>query len=246
VSQAQQAPTFVLLHSAGVGPSTWAPVAGALRARGHTVEVPSMLGFADAGPSYSRAYINRATAVLGSLALDAPVLLVGHSNAGLFLPAIARVLAPRVVALIYADASIPPVERRDVAIAPETFLDDLRVMAVDGILPRWGDWWPDDVTAGLYPDPATRQHVAAEEPQLPLAFFEERVTVPEGWARRPCGYLRFSEGYEPDAGTAARLGWPVRRLSGEHLHMLIDPTGVAAELSVLAATLNKATTSQEP
>lgn len=236
----------MLVHSASVGPLLWAAVAGELRARGHEVQVPSMLGFADAGPPYTRAYLNRAAASLNSPSLDVPVLLVGHSNAGLFLPAIAQVLAPRSVTLIYADASIPPIDGPDAPMAPDAFLDDLRGMAVDGILPRWGDWWPDDVTAGLYPDPATRRRVAAEEPRLPVSFFEERVTVPKGWARRPCGYLRFSEGYESEAATATRLGWPVRRLTGEHLHMLIDPAGVSVELHDLAAALNKATTSQQP
>ena len=197
-----------------------------------------MLGFADGEPPYAETYLSRAAGALASLPLGRTVLLVAHSNAGLFLPAIAQLLAPREYALLFADASIPPVEGGDVTLVPPVFLDELRAMAVDGILPPWTEWWPDEATAGLYPDPATRRRVAAEEPRLPLSFYEESVEVPAGWAHQPCAYLRLSEGYEPEAATAAGLGWPTVRLSGEHLHMLVDPVAVADALVDLASTLN--------
>jgi hypothetical protein len=237
VSGQVRAPAIALVHSSSVGPSTWASVERELRAAGQDVEVPSMLGFADQGPPYARAYLHRATAGLASLPTDRPVLLVGHSNAGLFLPAIALSLEPRDVALVFADASIPPLDGPDVGLAPAGLMDELRAMAVDGVLPRWGDWWPEAVAAGLYPDDATRRLVGAEEPRLPVSFYEEKVDIPAGWARRPCGYLRLSDGYESEAVTAAAMGWPVRRLAGEHLHMLVDPAGVAGALVDLAGTL---------
>jgi Alpha/beta hydrolase family len=245
VSDQVAAPVIVLVHSSSVGPSTWAAVARELRSRGEGVEVPSMLGFADEGPPYAGAYLDRVAAALASLPLDGPVLLVGHSNAGLFLPAIALSLIPRGVAMVFADASIPPLDFPAAELAPAAFLDELRPMAVDGVLPRWSDWWPDEVTAGLYPDPSMRRLVASEEPQLPLSFYEERVFVPAGWARHPCGYLRLSDGYESEAVTATGLGWPVRRLAGEHLHMLVDPAGVAGALRDLASALTPATGRQE-
>jgi hypothetical protein len=237
VSDQVRAPVVALVHSSSVGPSTWASVERELRAAGQEVEVPSMLGFADQGPPYARAYLDRATARLASLPIERPVLLVGHSNAGLFLPAIALSLEPRDVALVFADASIPPLDGLDVGLAPAGFVDELRAMAVDGVLPRWGDWWPEAVAAGLYPDDATRRLVGAEEPRLPVSFYEEKVDVPAGWGRRPCGYLRLSDGYESEAVTATGLGWPVRRLAGEHLHMLVDPAGVAGAIVDLAGTL---------
>lgn len=138
---------------------------------------------------------------------------------------------------MFTDASVPPVDGGDVELAPSAFLDELRAMAVDGVLPRWSDWWPDETTAQLYPDPDTRRLVAAEEPRLPVSFYEEKLSVPAGWARRPCGYLRLSEGYEAEAAAAGELGWPVRRLSGEHLHMVVDAAGVAEALQSLAGTL---------
>ncbi len=118
-------------------------------------------------------------------------------------------------------------------------------MAVDGILPRWGNWWPDDITATLYPDTATRERVAAEEPELPIAFYEESVIVPAGWSRRPCAYLRFSDAYEAEAEKARRLHWPTLHVAGEHLHMLVDPTGVANGICDLAEKLNPGIAPQE-
>ena len=230
-------PVFVLVHSSSVGPATWEAVADELRSRGHAVEVPSMLGFADGEPPYARAYLNRAAGALASLRVGGTALLVAHSNAGLFIPAIARSLAPRECALLFADASIPPVEGGDVPLVPPVFLEELRAMAFDGILPPWTEWWPDDATAGLYPDPATRRRVAAQEPRLPLSFYEESIEVPAGWARQRCAYLRLSEGYESEAATATELGWPTLRLNGEHLHMVVDPVAVAEALDNLARTL---------
>jgi hypothetical protein len=243
-----------------------------------------MLGFVDDGPPYADSYLRRASAALESLPPGAPIVLVGHSNAGLFLPAIAEPLAPRGVSFIFADASIPPIDGVDgkdpadttdlgpapngradtgptatagptdtpdpadattAPLVPEAVLDQLRAMAVGGILPRWGDWWPDDVTATLYPDTATRERVAAEEPELPVAFYEESVIVPAGWSRRPCGYLRFSDAYETEAEKAKTLHWPVLHIAGEHLHMLVDPTGVANGICDLAEKLNPGIAPQE-
>lgn len=100
-------PVIVLVHSSSVGPSTWAAVAGELRSHGADVRVPSMLGFAEDGPPYARAYVNRAAAALASLPMDRSVLLVAHSNAGLFLPALAEALEPREVGL-----RLPALQRR--------------------------------------------------------------------------------------------------------------------------------------
>jgi pimeloyl-ACP methyl ester carboxylesterase len=152
MSDRAEAPVIVLTHSASVGPATWGAVARELRFRGEDVEVPSMLGFAESGPPYVRAYLDRATAALRSIHGAGPVVLVGHSNAGLFLPAIAASLAPRAVVLVFADASIPPLDGPEAELAPAALMTELRAMAVAGVLPRWGDWWPEEATEALYPD----------------------------------------------------------------------------------------------
>ncbi|HEY6469847.1 MAG TPA: alpha/beta fold hydrolase [Candidatus Dormibacteraeota bacterium] len=236
-------PVIVLVHSSSVGPSTWAPVADHLRRGGLDVQVPSMLGFVEAGPPYVRGYLDACARAVISVPADRDVVLVGHSNAGLFLPAIAATLAPRHVSLVFADASVPERDAQDVQLVPEAILPWLRTIATDGVLPRWTDWWPDDDANALYPNAATRTTASAEEPSLPLAFFEESVPVPQRWSERPCAYLLFSEGYRPEAARAATYGWPVRTESGEHLHMLVDPAAVAAAIEDLTDALARETTS---
>jgi hypothetical protein len=185
------------------------------------------------------------------------VILVVHSGAGVFAPYLAEAAAAD--AVIFADASLPPSARHPSAEDPSArhpsaedpsrpdgedrvidakFLPFLRDIAAGGIVPPWPRWWPAEELALLYPDEVTRASVDAEAAPLPLAFFEEHLPPsPASWPTRQPGYLQFSEGYGDTAGQAGALGWPVRRLPGEHLHMLVDPVGVAAALTTLAAAL---------
>jgi predicted alpha/beta hydrolase family esterase len=65
-----------------------------------------------------------------------PVVLVGHSGAGPLLPSIAHALAAEVATLIFVDASVPPAS--GVApLVPRGFLDQLRAISAEGVLPPW-------------------------------------------------------------------------------------------------------------
>ena len=65
----------------------------------------------------------------------APVVLVGHSGAGLLLPAIADVLTVEVAALVFVDSFLPPANGT-VRLAPPGLMDQLWAVASDGVLPR--------------------------------------------------------------------------------------------------------------
>jgi hypothetical protein len=79
--------------------------------------------------------------------------------------------------------------------------------------------------------------VSAEESRLPLDYYEQQIPVPAGWVATPCGYLLFGGFYEPVAAEAVDRGWLVDELSGEHLHQLVDPAGVAQRLITMADRL---------
>jgi dienelactone hydrolase len=227
-------PGFVLIHSPVVGPVTWEPVAARLADAGWGVAVPSLLAAGDGDPPFwPRVVAAVAAAVTGSLegtARDEPLVLVAHSNAGVFLPVIRAALARPVRCSVFADAGLPA-RAGSTPTASEDFLPFLRGLAgPDGRLPRWTDWWPDDDLSPLFPDEATRKAVTRELPRLPLAYYAEQVPVPPGWDDHTCAYLHFSSAYDAEARQAAQRGWPVRRLPGEHLHQLVDPAGVAAVL----------------
>lgn len=227
---------FLLLHSPSVGPSTWRAVADELRRRGHDVAVPDVRAVASAPPPYAARVVQLAADQCGTLAHTTHIA-VAHSNAGLFLPALAR--ATGAVAMVFVDASVPP-DGGAAEMAPPRFLDELRAKAVDGMLPRWTDWWSADDVATLFADAESRRIVEDEEPRLPLAYYEERVPVPEGWTAIPCAYLVLGPPYTEIAGDARTRGWPVAHVPGEHLHMLGEPRAVTDALLGLAAQLQPA------
>ena len=82
----------------------------------------------------------------------------------------------------------------------------------------------------LFPDPQTRLTVSAEQPRLPLSYYEQQIPVPGGWDNRPCGYLLFGPPYDRMAQEARERGWDVEQVPGRHLHQLVDPDTVAARI----------------
>ncbi|MGR6921788.1 alpha/beta hydrolase [[Actinomadura] parvosata] len=223
--------TFVLVHSPSVGPSTWGAVAESLERRGHAAVVPDLTGVSAGGAPYWPRVV---AAVRAAVPAGGPLVLVVHSNAGFFLPVIKEGLDGRVVACVFADAHIPPVEGL-VKTAEEAFLPFLRDLAgPDGVLPRWTDWWDEEDVVAMLPDPAVRIRVAAEQPRLPLDYYTQPIPVPSGWDSVRCSCLWYGPPYETVAEEAARRGWPVTRVAGMHLHQIVDPEGVTDALLKLS------------
>lgn len=138
--------------------------------------------------------------------------------------------APRPVAgCLFVDASLPSRTGSTSAASPER-LSFLRAKVVEGRLPRWTTWWDEHDVAAMFPDPQTRAAVSAEQPRLPLSYYEQQIPAPAGWDDRPCGYLLFGPPYDHVAQEARERGWRVGQLSGRHLHQLVDPDPVAARI----------------
>ncbi|MCG8969514.1 MULTISPECIES: alpha/beta fold hydrolase [Streptomyces] len=226
-------PTFVLVHSPSVGPSTWQPVAEHLMAAGHRVLVPSLLHVGASGPPFWPHVVRAVRGPLRQVPAGSPVMLVAHSNAGLFLPVIRSGLDHPVAGSVFVDAALPARTGPTPVAAPE-FLEFLRPMAVNGTLPRWTDWWDEADVAPMFADPGMRRTVVEEQPTLPLSYYEQRIPVPEGWDDHPCSYLLFGPPYEEVAAEARGRGWRVAHLPGEHLHQIVDPAGTARHLVELA------------
>jgi hypothetical protein len=232
-------PLFVLIHSPSVGPSTWMPVADRLREACHDVAVPSLLAVAEGGPPFWPRVVAAVADGLPGNDADQALVLVAHSNAGVFMPVIASGLIRPVAGSIFADATVPE-SRGSTPVVGEEFLPFLRGLAdSDGRLPRWTDWWDEQDVAPMFGAPQARQDrpvITAEQPRLPLAYYHEQVPAPVGWDDHPCGYLLFSPPYEGQANRARERGWPVRSVPGEHLHQIVDPDRVARALLDLANT----------
>ena len=230
-------PVFVLVHSPSVGPLTWTPVADRLRAAGFDSVVPSLLDVANARPPFWPRVVDDVTAAMSRLDQEASVLLVAHSNAGLFVPLLVA-HAPRAVrGCLFVDAALP-VAAECTPVAPPELLDFLRSKVVSDRLPPWTQWWDEEDIAPLFPNPDLRAAVTAEQPRLPFAYYEQTVPVPAGWDEVPCGYLLFGPPYQEVADDARRRGWLVEELPGEHLHQIVDPGATADRLIEMARRLD--------
>jgi pimeloyl-ACP methyl ester carboxylesterase len=240
VTPRERDPVLVLIHSPLVGPATWSAVARELQRRGRASVVPSLLGVADAAAPQWRHV--PAVVRAASERLSNPVALVGHSGGGLLLPTIADALTVEVAALIFVDSFLPPANG-SLRLAPPGFVEQLRELAADGVLPPWSSWFGEDAMRELVSDERLRATLEEEMPRLPLSYFEASVPVPRGWEAYPCAYLLFAdEPYGESAADARRRGWPVAEIPGaQHLTMVTEPTTVTDALLDLERELTEST-----
>lgn len=223
---------LVLVHAPVLGPASWLPVAGELSAAGHHVVVPSLTGFTADGPPYARRLAALAAEQVPARSEDT-IVLVAHSGAGALVAQLSAAIGAVDVTAIFVDAALPGPAGAGPVLSGE-FLPYLREIASGGLVPPWHQWWPGEDLSPLFPDEPTRRAVTSQARALPLAFFEEVLPPAAGnWPPRRAGYLLFSEAYRPQAEQAARLGWPVSEVPGQHLHMLVSPAEVAAAIADL-------------
>ncbi|MEU8076613.1 alpha/beta hydrolase [Catellatospora citrea] len=220
---------YVLMHSPLVGPSTWVPVAQRLP----NAVVPSFLHLADAEPPFWPLVAETVAAAVAPLPPETEVVLVGHSNAGRFMPVVVDALDHTVRSCIFVDASLPARAGSTDAVAP-ALLEVVHRKAEGGRLPPWSQWWDEIDLSPLFPDAETMRAISDEQPRLPLAFFEQPIPVVAGWDDRPCHYLMFgpdgaqAQGDDHRAADARERGWRVEHMRGLYLHQLVDPDAVAA------------------
>ena len=221
-------PELILLPSPLLGPATWQPVAECLHEAGWSPSIASPAESAETPDDVMQA-------LMASVPTNRDVVLIPHSNAGLYAPGLAK--SRRVVATIFVDAALPPAYG-SAGLAPRAFLEFLAERAdEDGQLPPWSQWWTEADLEGLYPDSDTRRRVQSEERRLPLTYFQGSLSVPSHWVTTPCAYLAFGDTYGEERHQAEGYGWPVRTIQGGHLHALHDPQHVATAIAELLTEL---------
>ncbi len=225
------APTLALLASPFLGPTVWQPVAELLTRWGMRVIA------APAASAPPRTAADVLEGFLEALPADheQEFVLVPHSNAGLYVPALAS--QRRVKGFVFVDALLPAPGGRSRLAPPAALLDVLRSRADEhGLLPPWSAWWEEADVAGLFPDRSARERVEGEQQRVPLSYFEGSMPIPAGWDHAPGAYLAFGDTYAEDRAAATRRGWPVVTVpGGRHLHMLFEPELVADQLLSLVA-----------
>jgi pimeloyl-ACP methyl ester carboxylesterase len=238
VASASHEPAFVLVHSPLVGPTSWVPVAKELEGRGRIVVIPSLVGVAEAPEPQWRHVSNAVRRVTSHL--QQRVILVGHSGAGLLLPVIADASDSEVAALVFVDSFLPPAAGR-LPLGSPAFMDHLRALATEGVLPPWSRWFGADAMRELVPDERLRADLEAEMPRLPLSYFEATVPVPDDWPQRPCGYLLLSpDPYGESADEARAYRWPVIEIRDvHHLAIATNPIPVTDALLDIERSLEQ-------
>jgi len=216
---------LLLLHSPLVGPSTWTALAPVLRRRGHAVTVPDLRPALREGPPYYAAL----TAIIDAAECDNAVAVL-HSGAGALTP-----LLRRARGAIFVDALLPHPGQSWFDGVPPELGARLRGLAKDGMLPPWHAWWPKGAIERPLPDRALGAAFIAEQEDLPLAYFEEES--PDLAFVLPAAYLQLSDAYTDDAGAAAAQGWPVERLTLNHLSVLTEPAALADAIERLVHAL---------
>lgn len=226
-------PLVVLVPSPLVGAEAMRPLSLVIARAGWTVPV------ADLGPPERPPYwaegAARLVASLEPWAGDGGgrLVLVAHSRAGAWLPALAQAVAAAgwtVDAAVFLDAVLPG-DPLPAALAAH--LDGLA--DAEGRLPPWTDWWPPAALAEVLPDPELRDRVRAGSPRVPRALLDEEPPVPEGWPDHPVGYLVLT--YDDEAAVAGSRGWPVRAAGGGHMAPASRPGGVVGPLLALLGDL---------
>lgn len=220
--------SILLVHSPLVGPSSLARLADAAADADLRVALPDLTSMADSDSPHDD-YCR--LAVDAGRKMAAAPLLVGHSGAGAFLPAIGSAIG-RIAGLVFVDALLPP------AAGVHTTSPGMREMldsvTEDGVLRRWLDWWPEETIVDLLPNEADRVGLEADMPRLPRSFYDRDVEVPLGWSQGGCGYLMLSPAYDAMLHEADERGWPTARLDSDHLAPHTQPAAVLREVLQLA------------
>ena len=219
--------SFVIVHSPLIGPFSLQPVAAQLQHLGHQTVTPSLLPALRRSSDFVNAIAQCVREAVTESDVSDPLVLIGHSAAGAFLPVVASQLDREVQAYVFVDARLP---RRDASLADEDSLEAakrLREMTEDGLLPPWSEWFGEGAMREVIPQDDERKRFVAELQRIPIALFSEEISFSSNWPDAPCAYLRLSEFYKPLAREALAMGWTVIEIDGQHLHTLTHPEEVA-------------------
>jgi pimeloyl-ACP methyl ester carboxylesterase len=201
-------------------------VAAELRRRGFEAVVPELPANKDEQLPYWQQDASAVAEVIKSLPGDRAFVLVGHSGAGMLLPAIRQLAERQPAGYIFADAGIPNDGKSRLDLL-KLELPEVGEMVEQPLregerLPQWSD---DDLSM-VVADAGTRRVILGELRPQGLAFYTEPIPVFAGWPDAPCAYLQFSQGYDHSAAQARQMGWPVRNLDAGHFHLLVEPVAV--------------------
>jgi pimeloyl-ACP methyl ester carboxylesterase len=223
--------TFVLVHGAWHGAWCWQRVEPLLRDRGHTVAAPTLTGLGERSHELTRD-VGLATHVQdvvdAVLAEDEPVVLVGHSYAGLVVREAADLVRDQIQRVVLVEGWAGPDGTSMFGLAPEWFADGIRQMAEQS-----GEGWripaPAAATVGVS-DPEDASWLESRLTEHPLQTFSDCTSLTDRAAEIPLGAIVAEAGMLPFAEWARALGAEPQALAGGHDLMVTSPAPLADAL----------------
>ena len=220
--------TFVLVHGAWQGPSTWDLLTPLLESKNHRVLPPTLSGLGPRGYELSQAltldhHVNDVVGLCEYEDLGGAVL-VAHSYAGSVITAAAERVSRRLKALVYIDAFVPKDGQTTLQLLPapiteafkttaQTHGDGWRLPAGENLLDVWG------LKQGPH-----RDFVRKRLCDFSLRFFESTVRLPAAATERlkrayiSCVAADYPArpAFAPFAALAKQGGWPYLELPSGH------------------------------
>lgn len=230
--------TYVLVAGAWMGASGWDDVAAALRADGATVLAPELPAHgadpAAASTATLTGYVDRVSAAIDGA--DGPVIVVGHSMAGVVISEIAERRPADIARLIYVAAFLPTDGQSLLDLSmmdPDSEIGPHLVFNADGTAGVDPAAFPDLFCADCAPDArAALIGGYRDEPGAPLG---EKAALTTAFAGVAKTYIRTANDrvVSPALQTQMLAATPVAdivELPTSHAAMLSEPAELAAAL----------------
>ena len=217
-------PTFVIVHGAWGGGWDWRTVDSLLTKDGYKVVRVTLTGLGErhhlASPNVG--LYTHIDDVVNKILWDdmKDVILLGHSYGGMVITGVADRIPERIKRLVYVDAMLPDSGESVRSLQTDTtFIHNLT--RGDYTVPMWVQ----DTT------------VIPRDVPMSLKTFTDTLRLVNPAGRKvPASYiLTFEPQVNPDpfqrfADRAAKRGWPVTRMQGDHIVERTNPTGLVALL----------------
>jgi pimeloyl-ACP methyl ester carboxylesterase len=228
--------TFVLVPGAWHGGWIFERVAPRLTALGHRVDAVTLPGLSERKAELD-ASVRLSTHVQDVLqrveAAASPVVLVGHSYAGVVVTPVAASLPSKVARLVYLDAFIPTSGASMLSLMKQAYSEKWRTKAKAVSNGLWVPPMLDAKAMGIA-DPKEAALVDRRLTPHPMATLEDAVTFDEAalapverrylWCAKYPGFKRYAD-------QARAMKWDVRELPAGHDAMWTHPDETAAALT---------------
>lgn len=222
---------FLLIHGSWHGAWCWDRLVPILKARGHEVWAPALIGLGERADEASpqtglAAHVNQITEMIQANDLN-DLTLVGHSYGGLVMVGVAERVANRISHLVYLDALVPDHGQSAFDLMPGAesgFVQMMRSAGSQFLVPPMS---PQELGVT---EPADVKWVKTQLTPLPILTHREKVDAPQRKAFKiPSTYIQCLQ-FGLGAGFAAqarRDGWRVLEVESGHDVMITNPKKLA-------------------